>query len=138
MGGSGAGSSGSGAGAGVAGVGCDAGCGAVMREGGEWPIAGCTEGANQTCNENPAMSSYSGVCLPGGKCSCNNGFAIKLATGRCVAFAAPPNAPCVRDTGGCNDNPIAAARLGLCLPDGSCYCIAPALKNPATGLCKMQ
>jgi hypothetical protein len=64
------------------------------------------------------------------------GFAIRLATGKCAAYTPQSGDPCQRN-GGCNDNPVSSARAGLCLNDGSCYCLGTAVKNPDTGLCKL-
>jgi hypothetical protein len=41
----------------------------------------CTVGADQTCNDNPAISSLHGHCVAG-RCSCNVGSAL-LASGKC-------------------------------------------------------
>jgi hypothetical protein len=45
----------------------------------------CTFGMDQTCNDNPAVSSVWGQCLPDGTCQCHTGFTVNSATGRCTA-----------------------------------------------------
>jgi hypothetical protein len=42
----------------------------------------CTLGADQTCNNDPMISSLHGKCGSNGRCSCNTGYA-SLANGRC-------------------------------------------------------
>lgn len=42
----------------------------------------CTLGADQTCNNDPAVSSLHGKCQSNGRCSCNTGYS-PLANGRC-------------------------------------------------------
>jgi hypothetical protein len=44
----------------------------------------CTLGADQTCNDNPAISSLRGRCTSAGTCVCNAGGALNPATGRCL------------------------------------------------------
>jgi hypothetical protein len=44
----------------------------------------CMPGQHQTCNENPALSSLHGVCLPDGTCICNAGFVKNPSSGRCL------------------------------------------------------
>ncbi len=43
----------------------------------------CTPGIDQTCNDNPAVSALWGKCNADGSCSCNIGFEVNPATGRC-------------------------------------------------------
>jgi hypothetical protein len=43
----------------------------------------CEPGADQTCNDNPAISSLHGTCLPNGTCECAEGIEKNAATGRC-------------------------------------------------------
>lgn len=43
----------------------------------------CTQGKDQTCNDNPEISSLHGICNPNGTCTCHKGFARNPATGRC-------------------------------------------------------
>jgi hypothetical protein len=43
----------------------------------------CTPGEDQTCNDDPAISSIHGMCLPDHSCSCAMGFALNPVTGRC-------------------------------------------------------
>lgn len=43
----------------------------------------CEPGADQTCNDNPAISSLHGTCQPDGSCLCNPGVEKSPATGRC-------------------------------------------------------
>jgi hypothetical protein len=45
-------------------------------------LAVCTPGQDQTCNENPAISSLRGKCQPDGTCVCTSG-APSPSTGRC-------------------------------------------------------
>src|SRR5262245_54256204 len=91
-------------------------------ESGEWPVAGCTFGQDQTCNDDLAMSAISGRCSTEGTCSCKSGFAIRLGSGKCAAYTPKPGDACERSAG-CNDNPISSARTGVCLSDGSCHCL---------------
>ncbi|MEO8878635.1 MAG: hypothetical protein ABI461_23800 [Polyangiaceae bacterium] len=42
----------------------------------------CTVGQDQTCNENPAMSSLHGKCSTAGTCECITPF-TKASSGRC-------------------------------------------------------
>ena len=44
---------------------------------------GCTPGAHQTCNDNPAVSSIRGTCTDAGTCICNNDAAPAAGSGRC-------------------------------------------------------
>jgi hypothetical protein len=46
------------------------------------PAGVCTTGADQTCNDNPAISSFHGRCATGGRCVCDPGFTL-LASGKC-------------------------------------------------------
>jgi hypothetical protein len=43
----------------------------------------CTPGADQTCNDNPALSSIRGQCSPAARCLCPNGI-VNPDTGRCL------------------------------------------------------
>jgi hypothetical protein len=43
----------------------------------------CTPGADQTCNDNPALSSIRGQCTPAARCLCPNSV-INTNTGRCL------------------------------------------------------
>jgi hypothetical protein len=43
----------------------------------------CTPGADQTCNDDPRVSSLWGACDNNGLCSCKDGFSVNPATGRC-------------------------------------------------------
>jgi hypothetical protein len=43
----------------------------------------CQPGMDQSCNDNPLISSIHGVCEPDGTCTCNSGFAKNPDTGRC-------------------------------------------------------
>ena len=99
-----------------------------------WPNAGCTFGQNQTCNENLAMSAYSGTCSSRGTCTCFRGFAVKLETGKCDQYKPQPDAPCERNPS-CNDDTSSSTQAGICLTDGSCHCLGTSVKNPQTGLC---
>lgn len=44
----------------------------------------CEPGADQTCNDNPTISSLHGTCLQDGTCDCGSGFDKNPATGRCL------------------------------------------------------
>ena len=44
----------------------------------------CTPGSDQTCNDDPAISSLHGVCQEDGTCTCKSGFAKSTKTGRCL------------------------------------------------------
>ncbi|UQA58507.1 hypothetical protein [Polyangium aurulentum] len=43
----------------------------------------CTPGMDQTCNDNPEISSLHGACRPDGTCECKGDFEKNEATGRC-------------------------------------------------------
>ena len=48
----------------------------------------CTPGQDQTCNDNPAVSTTTGMCrntlaAPNPSCVCNPGYTLNPATGRC-------------------------------------------------------
>lgn len=47
------------------------------------PEQACTFGADQTCNDDPLISSVHGSCNQDGTCSCHPGFALNPQTGRC-------------------------------------------------------
>lgn len=44
----------------------------------------CTPGADQTCNDNLAISSLHGRCNPDSTCTCDTAFAKNPATGKCL------------------------------------------------------
>ena len=44
----------------------------------------CTPGIDQTCNDDPAVSSLWGRCTAEGACACAAGRVINPATGRCT------------------------------------------------------
>ncbi|HEY3358710.1 MAG TPA: hypothetical protein VGQ83_36015 [Polyangia bacterium] len=48
-----------------------------------WGAAVCQPGMDQTCNDNPLISSTHGKCLADGTCMCLAGSALNPATGRC-------------------------------------------------------
>lgn len=113
-----------------------AGTGMETAGNGEWPNAGCTQGMDQTCNAEPTMNAIAGICSMAGTCLCKEGFAVDLASGKCAALMADPGAPC-EHAGGCNDDEFSSMRAGVCLSDGTCYCLGKASKNPQSGLCKL-
>ena len=43
----------------------------------------CAPGQDQTCNDNPTVSSLMGTCQPDGTCVCREGTVVNPATGRC-------------------------------------------------------
>lgn len=43
----------------------------------------CTPGLDQTCNDNPLISSTTGKCSAQGTCTCDAGHTLVPATGRC-------------------------------------------------------
>ncbi|MCU0665068.1 MAG: hypothetical protein MUC50_22435 [Myxococcota bacterium] len=47
-----------------------------------WTV--CEPGADQTCNDNPIISSLHGICEDDGPCTCTNGFEKNQETGRCL------------------------------------------------------
>ncbi|HLM74993.1 MAG TPA: hypothetical protein VK459_19925 [Polyangiaceae bacterium] len=47
------------------------------------PASVCTPGMDQTCNDDPAISSLHGTCLADGTCECKDPFEKNEATGRC-------------------------------------------------------
>ena len=49
------------------------------------PEVVCTFGMDQTCNDDPEISSLHGQCEPDGTCTCFEGFGGKNPeTGRCL------------------------------------------------------
>ncbi|HWA71056.1 MAG TPA: hypothetical protein VG937_01910 [Polyangiaceae bacterium] len=52
-------------------------------------IASCTQGADQTCNDNPSVSAILGTCLADGTCHCDTGSIINPSTGKCVRADGP-------------------------------------------------
>lgn len=44
----------------------------------------CELGRDQTCNDDPAISSLHGTCKPDGTCECAAGVEKNPATGRCL------------------------------------------------------
>jgi hypothetical protein len=44
----------------------------------------CTPGADQTCNDNPAVSSIHGTCTDAGTCICNVGAGHNPESGKCL------------------------------------------------------
>lgn len=58
--------------------------GASIPADGGMSIAVCMPGADQTCNDNPAISSLHGRCLADGTCSCTPGFSKSPTSGRCL------------------------------------------------------
>lgn len=44
----------------------------------------CELGRDQTCNDNPEISSLHGRCLPNGTCQCNDGIEKNPETERCL------------------------------------------------------
>lgn len=51
---------------------------------GALPARVCEPGADQTCNDDPAISSLHGLCLPDGTCECAQGVGKNPDTGRCL------------------------------------------------------
>lgn len=43
----------------------------------------CTVGQDQTCNDNPALSSLHGSCQADQTCKCQAGFELNPETGKC-------------------------------------------------------
>jgi hypothetical protein len=52
-------------------------------DGGNDSSTRCTPGADQTCNDNPAVSALWGHCEATGVCTCNFGTTVSPTTGRC-------------------------------------------------------
>ncbi|MBT3217505.1 MAG: hypothetical protein HN348_00300 [Proteobacteria bacterium] len=48
------------------------------------PNPECTYGADQTCNDNLAISSLHGTCNEDGTCTCADGFDKNPQTGLCL------------------------------------------------------
>jgi hypothetical protein len=46
------------------------------------PASTCTVGADQSCNDNPAISSIHGRCIAGGRCACGS-FGLSATSGKC-------------------------------------------------------
>jgi len=51
--------------------------------GGRVVSANCTPGADQSCNDNPAISSLHGICRADGTCECRAGYSLNTETGKC-------------------------------------------------------
>ena len=47
------------------------------------PPLPCTPGHDETCNDDPTISSFWGTCEESGQCSCFDGRSVNPATGRC-------------------------------------------------------
>jgi hypothetical protein len=47
------------------------------------PASTCTVGQDQSCNDDPTIGSYRGICLPSGRCRCSPGSALNSTTGKC-------------------------------------------------------
>jgi hypothetical protein len=47
------------------------------------PANVCTVGADQTCNDNPAVNAFHGTCVTGGHCLCHTGFTVVASSGKC-------------------------------------------------------
>ena len=47
------------------------------------PRGACTFGADQTCNDDPEVSSVNGTCNQDGTCTCRPGYRLSATTGRC-------------------------------------------------------
>jgi hypothetical protein len=60
--------------------------GGTAEDGG---VGSCTFGADQTCNDNAAVSALWGSCGADGTCSCHSGFEVNPNTGRCRLVSAP-------------------------------------------------
>jgi hypothetical protein len=116
----------------------DSAIGVDSARSGAWPIANCTLGADQTCNDDPKIASFAGICGAGGACRCRSNFGINLATGKCAVSTADPGSPCASGgEGACNDDGVVSWTEGLCLSDGSCYCLGSTMINVATGRCAL-
>ena len=48
----------------------------------------CTPGNDQTCNDNPRLTTLQGICQANGLCVCASGYEINLVTGLCMATTA--------------------------------------------------
>lgn len=44
----------------------------------------CVFGTDQSCNDDPRVSSFHGTCSAAGKCVCGNAYQLNPATGRCL------------------------------------------------------
>jgi hypothetical protein len=47
------------------------------------PANVCTVGADQTCNDNPALNAFHGTCRTGGRCACAAGSMLVAPSGKC-------------------------------------------------------
>jgi hypothetical protein len=71
-----------------------AGCGAGSHDaakdaghgdsGAQQPVPHCAFGADQSCNDNPALNSLHGTCNQDGTCTCHAPFGKSATTGRCL------------------------------------------------------
>jgi hypothetical protein len=50
---------------------------------GDGGAGGCLFGHDESCNDDPEVSSYEGACRSDGTCACREGFELNPATGRC-------------------------------------------------------
>jgi hypothetical protein len=57
--------------------------GCWVQNGCAGPAGVCTVGADQTCNDDPSISSIHGQCVADGRCSCNLSVGPLLASGKC-------------------------------------------------------
>jgi hypothetical protein len=48
------------------------------------PVPHCMFGADQSCNDNPALNSLHGTCNQDGTCTCHAPFGKSPTTGRCL------------------------------------------------------
>lgn len=90
----------------------------------------CIFGLNQSCNDDPAVSSIHGICTAERRCECVDGFVVNAETGKCR----PPICTVGQDHT-CNNNPEVSSIHGICQSDGTCECIGDWEKNPETGKC---
>jgi hypothetical protein len=96
-----------------------------------------------TCNESPIYSWIAGTCQSNGTCVCASGFVLN-SSGLCALASRDAGPDVTPDAKGvctpglapsCNDDPISAAVMGVCQPNGTCVCNNGYEKNPNTGKC---
>jgi hypothetical protein len=107
------------------------------------PSANCVPGAAMSCNDDSSISDIEGSCTPSADgntyCTCNTGFGLRLETGKCAVRMTTPLSVCgpahPEVPGDCSGDASSSAINGICLFDGTCYCLDAKSPDPATGLC---
>jgi hypothetical protein len=109
----------------------DSGTTADAFAAGSWPFPACTAG---NCDD--VTGSNAGTCGPNNTCQCASGFGIDASTGRCARITLDAAFVCGNSVSDCNDTPAISALAGVCLMNGTCYCLGDAVLNSSTGRCR--